>query len=60
MRVSGTQDFGFDFGGAEDIFSNLFRFRGMPAHHDLGKNHFSKGMTLETRLDITLEEAYTG
>lgn len=48
-----SQGFDFNFGGAEDIFSNLFgNFRqgSMPM----------KGPDLVTSLDISLEEAYKG
>jgi molecular chaperone DnaJ len=47
------QDFGFDFGGAEDIFSSFFGGAGpeeMP----------SQGYDLETKLEISLEEAFKG
>ncbi len=48
-----THDFGFGFGGTEDIFSDLFRsFR----HEDVPL----KGADLTTHLDISLEEAYRG
>ncbi len=48
-----TYDFGFDFGGAEDIFSDLFSgFR----HEEVPL----KGHDIETRFDISLEEAYKG
>jgi molecular chaperone DnaJ len=48
-----TQDFGSGFGGAEDIFSNLFGgFQQQEAR--------LRGADLSTRLDISLEEAYRG
>jgi molecular chaperone DnaJ len=48
-----TQDFGFGAGGSEDIFADLFsHFRHSEAP--------LKGTDLETRLKITLEEAYKG
>lgn len=48
-----TQDFGAGFGGAEDIFADLFgRFR----HEETAL----RGNDLATRFDITLEEAYQG
>ena len=47
------RDFGFDFGGGEDIFSSLFGHFG-------GEEMPLKGHDLETRLDISLEEAYKG
>jgi molecular chaperone DnaJ len=48
-----THDFGFGPGGAEDIFSNLFRgFR----QEDVPQ----RGADLVTRFEISLEEAYKG
>jgi molecular chaperone DnaJ len=48
-----TQDFGFGFGGAEDIFADLFGgFRQQQAP--------LRGPDLVTKIDITLEEAYRG
>lgn len=46
-------DFGFDFGGTEDIFADLFgrhRYEEAPM----------RGSDLETSLNISLEEAYKG
>jgi molecular chaperone DnaJ len=48
-----TQDFGFGFGGAGDIFSDLFG--------GLRQEEATlRGTDLATRLDISLEEAYKG
>ena len=48
-----THDYGFGAGGAEDIFSNLFRgFR----QEDVPQ----RGADLVTRFEISLEEAYQG
>jgi molecular chaperone DnaJ len=48
-----THDFGFGFGTAEDIFSDLF------GH--FGREEVSlRGVDLSTHLDISLEEAYKG
>lgn len=49
----GAQDFGFGFGGAQDIFSDLFGGFGR-------ENVPLKGADLSTHLDISLEEAYKG
>lgn len=53
--------FGFDFGGgAEDIFSGLFSgFRQADAAR-FRKDVPLRGHDLQTRLDISLEEAYSG
>jgi molecular chaperone DnaJ len=55
-----TQDFGFDFGGAEDIFSNLFSGFGTSESTRFRSEMPFQGSDLETRLDISLEEAYKG
>ena len=48
-----AEDFGFGFGGGEDIFSDLFgTFR--------QKEDPLRGHDLETRLEISLEEAFRG
>ncbi|MBI4653664.1 MAG: molecular chaperone DnaJ [Nitrospirae bacterium] len=46
-------DFGFDFGGAEDIFANLFGSR-------RGEEIPLRGADLATSIEISLEEAYKG
>ncbi|NOZ68144.1 MAG: molecular chaperone DnaJ [Deferribacteres bacterium] len=48
-----ARDFGAGFGGVEDIFSDLF---GQFRHREAPL----KGPDLETRLDISLEEAFSG
>lgn len=49
----GTRDYGFNYGGAEDIFSDLFgTFRQQGIR--------MKGPDLETSLEISLEEAFHG
>jgi molecular chaperone DnaJ len=55
-----THDFGFDFGGTEDVFSNLFRGFGGAESARFREGMPMQGHDLETRLDISLEEAYTG
>jgi molecular chaperone DnaJ len=50
----GFRPFDFGFGGAEDIFSDLFR--GFRYEEEIPL----KGVDLETGLEITLEEAYRG
>jgi molecular chaperone DnaJ len=55
-----THDSGFDFGGAEDVFSNLFRGFGGAESARFQEGMPMQGHDLETRLDISLEEAYTG
>ncbi len=54
-----TQDFGYDFGGAEDIFSSLFGGQGRSGAAFREAAHV-KGHDLETMFDISFEEAYTG
>jgi molecular chaperone DnaJ len=59
---AGPFDFSFDYGGGttEDIFSNLFRGFGTGDTSRFGGEVPVKGHDLETHLDITLEEAYSG
>lgn len=57
------QGFNFDFGdmgGIGDIFGDLFGFGGGRARGGRGGRRGRKGQDIEARVEITLEEAYSG
>ncbi len=56
----GAGSYGFDFGGAGDIFADLFGGVGHTGATGFRGDVPLRGHDIETRLDISLEEAYRG